>query len=247
MHLARVVSLDQTPPTISAHDKVDKIAGNCRSRLDSIALVIYNVIDVTLGIFLILYGVYLFLKLKLKLHANQQTIFCLLILITGILLALTATCSFMAMTRSSCRYCIHVSKHMGIFVGSIAFGIGITACVEKKKTYQYIDENYADLGMSESDRRFIESSYVFISYGLLLIAVEQALRQRASITYYDHAIGTDREYKLLEDRDEEEWRGKVESNKANRQDKYADLKQQYRQKYFGRTDAGSKDEDIETF
>ncbi len=136
---------------------------------------------------------------------------------------------------------------MGIFVGSIAFGIGIAACIQKKKTYQYIDENFADLGMSDSDKKFIENSYIFISYGLLLIAVEQILRHRASVNYYDHAIGTDREYKLLEDRDEEEWHSKVESNKSSRKDKYADLKQQYRQKYFGKTDAGSKDEDIETF
>ena len=223
MHLARVVSLDQTPPTASAHDKVDKIASNCKSRLDSIALMIYNIVDVTLGIFLTIYGIYLFLKLKLKLHANQQTIFCFLILSTGILLALTATCSFMAMTNSSCRYCIHVSKNLGIFVGSIAFGIGITACIQKKKTYQYIDENFADLGMSDSDKKFIENSYIFISYGLLLIAVEQILRHRASVNYYDHVIGTDREYKLLEDRDEEEWHSKVESNKSNRTMKKAQM------------------------
>ncbi len=247
MHLARIVSLDQTPPTPSAHDKVDKITGNCKSRIDAMSLLIYNMVDATVGLFLTIYGVYLFLKLKLDLHANQQTVFCFLILSTGILLVLCAVFSFTAMTNSGCRSCIHISKHLGIIVGSIAFGLGVAAVLQKKKTYQYIDENYADLGLNVNDKKFIENSYAFISYGLLVISLEQILRYRASANYYDHIVGADREYKLLEDREEDDWQTKVESNKSNRKEKYSDLKQQYRQKYFGNAETGGKDIDVETF
>ena len=157
---------------------------------------------------------------------------CWLCTSIGFLLVLSVTMASCGLVGGDgMRWCVTPSAYIGMFVGAVSAGIGVVVFEEKGQVYDHLDANGTDYGLTADEINQIKSWYKFIGPILMVVFLIQILRCRASSHFRRNIGRLDGEFEALLEEDDRAYADKLESNKAQREAKYDNLRTHYKNKY----------------
>ena len=194
-------------------------------------LQIFNVVDFCLGGVFIAFAIYLYTKLQddfMNVHTAWLGWCCALI---GILLLFVSLFSFCAITSSDCRWAMNPSRAIALLVAALGVSMGSAAFALQTKFYGYLNDNGSSMGLSTSDVKLVKTWYVLVAYGTFGLVVIELVRFKLTQGFREKALQMDGEFVALLEEDRRTWDNKISKNKGDREEKYNDLRSNYKNKY----------------
>jgi hypothetical protein len=239
-YTTRVTSLDHVPTQSSA-----KVAScdKCCIRLSGIQLQILNLVDLTFGVLMLWFGLLLYDQIGSSAFTNPHVAWlCWLSTLIGTFLSLSVLMAACGLTGGEgMRWCVTPSSYLGILVGILAALISIPVFTEKNDVFDHLNSHGVEYGLTQPEIDHIESWYKFIGPILVLIFILQILRFRASNHYRNNIGKLDGEFEALLEEDDKAWADKLENNKVQREEKYNNLRDHYKNKYQPPAGTGTVD------
>jgi hypothetical protein len=201
----------------------EKTCHSCRV----LYLHIINAVDIGLGISLLAFTVYLFDILGSKFSDEQAAWVGWCTGSLGLLLFGTAMLSLMASLTPGCRCAIIPSNYLSLITFLYSLALAIISLVKKGNFFDYIE----DAGLDENQTNTVKSWYSVISFSLLGVAVIQLIRIILSLSFREHALRIDNDFKVSLLEDQRIYEEKSSTSKVEKGEKYRNLKEYYRAKY----------------
>lgn len=194
-------------------------------------LFLMNLTDAFLGGMFVSFGVYLRVQLGSNTNDAHTAWLAYLALIVGICLLIIVIFSFTSMNLTSCKFGVVLSGYLALCVSITSFIMAITALVVRSDLFDYLEHNGDDLGMSGGDIDGIKTWYSWVVVGLFCTFILQFVRYKWSSFLYRNYAVRDARYQSLLALEEEEYEVKLNAGRAERSERYGNLKNHYKNKY----------------
>lgn len=212
--------------------------GSCERtclNFNSMKLHFFNFVDFVLGVGLCVFGFYLYEKVGSDAFMNPEIAWlCWLVCLLGVLLFFTSMLSFCSITNSGCRWGVMFSSHIGLIVAILSLTVASTCLGMKGQVTDYLNSNGPTLGLGDSEINFIMTWYSIIAYVLFGLCIFELLRYRTSKSFRETVLRVDGEFDALLAEEDKQWSTRMTANQSAREEKYADLRSHYKQKYSSR-------------
>jgi hypothetical protein len=101
----------------------------------------------------------------------------------------------------------------------------------KNKIFSYLENNYNNLGVQQSEVLWIKTWYNVIAYALFGLCVMELVRFKLSLGYKNRIIRVDGEFDALLEEDNRKWKESLIESRQCRSEKYKELRSHYKAKY----------------
>jgi hypothetical protein len=221
---------------ISGTAKVSRCERYC-FKFSLFYLQIINLVDFFLGIFFLIFTLYLVSALG-KYYTNIHVAwlaFCTLLI--GVLLMLTACLSFCAISSTNYRSMAFPTDILAFLVVLIDFALGVASMKLHPVIESYLDNHGSEIGLSSYDVQTLKNWYLVIALGFFVSLFLEILRLWLNRGFSYTSRRIDMEYATLLDDENREWEEKMQTARQTTQEKYRKLKEHYHQKYNKPIDA----------
>lgn len=203
----------------------------CCYSMNTCNMQIFNVIDFCLGAVFIAFAIYLYTKIGGHFMDIEAAWLGWCCAILGLLLLLVSLFSFCAITSSDCRWAMHPSRVIALFIAALALSMGCAAFAVQDKFYHYLNDEGDEIGLSSSDVNLIKNWYLLVAYGTFGLVILELLRFKMSGGFRQTALQMDGEFDALLEEDKRNWDKTISKNTEDRSEKYNDLRSYYKNKY----------------
>lgn len=165
-----------------------------------------------------------------------------LVIVVGSLMLLVVVLSFASLHLLDCKLGVVASGYIALFISITSIVMGITAIVVKGDLYTYLDSEGGDMGLSDDDAETIKHWYNWIIIGLFCSFCLQFIRFKWSTFLYKNFSAQDVRYQSLLALEEDEYVVKLNAGRAERTERYDNLRSHYKNKYATKED--NKQDDL---
>jgi hypothetical protein len=205
-----------------------------------------NIVDFFIGSMFLTFGIYLRVHLGSKVDDVHTAWLAVLVIILGACLLSIVALSFTSLNLTDCKIGVVISGYLALFVSITSLIMGITAIVVQGDLYDYLDSHGDDLGLADKDISSIKKWYTFIIIGLFCSFIMQFIRFKWSKFLYKKFAVRDTRYQGLLSLEEDEYEVRLNAGRAERTEKYDNLRSHYKSKYASGSEsaAGAGDDDL---
>lgn len=208
----------------------------CEDNVAKFGVFVMNLIDFLIGSMFLTFGVYLRVQLGSDTDDIHTAWLTYVVLIIGACLLLIVVLSFTSMNLTDCKVGVVVSGYLALFVSMSSLIMAVTSLVVRGDLFNYLDSNGDDIGLSSQDIDKIKGWYSWVIFGLFCSFVLEFIRYKWSSFLYVNYAAVDARYQGLLAQEEDEYEVRINAGRAERAEKYDNLRNHYKNKYATRSD-----------
>ena len=206
----------------------------CEHGAASFGIFALNVVDFFIGGMFLTFGIYLRAHLGSDVDNVHTAWLAVLMLVLGALLLLIVALSFTSLHLTTCKGGVVFSGYLALLVSISSLIMGITAIVVRGDLFDYLDSNQDDIGLDDDDVSSIKEWYSWIIFGLFCSFCLQFVRYKWSSFLYQNFTILDSRYQGLLSLEEDEYEIRSNADRAERAERYGNLRNHYKNKYAAR-------------